>query len=747
MVKVRENYGSRDDGSVDVAAWVDHIGSQQPLEDPQQLIRATQRSLEIDRRAMHEDRLWAPGSSSFETGLEMAQILTELRLDQETLVAAVLYRAVREQRMTLGEVESEFNASVARLIQGVLRMAAISTRQSPLKGNVLGQSQGQLDNVRRMLVTMVDDVRVALIKLAERTCAIRAVRDAPEEKRLRVAREVFDVYAPLAHRLGIGHIKWELEDLSFRYLHESAYKKIANLLDEKRRDRDAFVQRAADTLRDELASAGITADVAGRAKHIYSIWRKMRRKGIDFSEVYDIRALRVLVPEVRDCYAAIGVVHGLWRHIPNEFDDYIANPKENGYQSLHTAIVGPDGKTMEVQIRTHEMHEDAELGVCAHWRYKGTDASKSEAGYEAKISWLRQIIEWQEDVGDISGLMEQLRGSVENERIYVFTPEGHVVDMPRGATPVDFAYRIHTEVGHACRGAKVNGRIVPLTQQLSTGDQVAILTARESAPSRDWLNPALGYIQTSRARAKVTHWFKTQDREQNVADGRLVLEDELGRLSLRDLDLDELARKVNYRRADDLFAAVGAGDMKPSQVVNAAYRLQEPHERQLDFKFSRMKTRPSRDRDPDIRIQGVGNLKTSIARCCAPVPGDLIVGYITVGRGVTIHRDDCMNLLQLREHESNRIIEVDWGEEAESGYPVDIVVEAHDRAGLLNDVTGVLASYRINVLSLRTDSDVQTHSASIYLTVEISNVDQLSRLLARVRQLSNVMDARRKRDS
>jgi len=744
MVKVRENYARAENGEVDLAEWAEHINAQFPLEDPRELIRACERSLAIDEKAVREDREWAPGASSFQTGLEMAQILTELRLDQETLIAAVLYRAVREERMTLGEVEAEFGSGVSALIEGVLQMAVISTLHRPLKGNVLGQNQGQLDNVRRMLVTMVDDVRVALIKLAERTCAIRAVKDAPPEKRLRVAREVFDIYAPLAHRLGIGHIKWELEDLSFRYLHESAYKKIAKLLDEKRLDRDAFVKRVAGTLREELSRAGIEADVDGRAKHIYSIWRKMRRKGIDFSQVYDIRAVRVLVPEVRDCYAAVGVVHGLWRHIPHEFDDYIANPKENGYQSLHTAVVGPDGKTMEVQIRTHQMHDDAELGVCAHWRYKGMDASKSEAGYEAKISWLRQVIEWQEELGDVSGLVEQLRRDVHSHRVYVFTPEGHVVDMPSGATPVDFAYKVHTEVGHACRGAKVNGRIVPLTYQLRTGDQVTVLTASEASPSRDWLNPGLGYIQTSRARAKVTHWFKMQDREQNIADGRAVIEDELGRLSLRDLASDELARKVNYHSASDMFAAVGAGDLKPAQVVKAAQQLIEPREKQLDLQLPQRRV-GAYSGDSDIFIEGVGNLKTQIARCCAPVPGDPIAGYITQGRGVTIHRQDCMNLLQLQESERSRVIQVAWGECPDSHYPVDVEVQAYDRAGLLRDITSILANRRINVLSMNTRSNTSEHSATIALTVEISDIDQLSRLLATIRQLPNVLEAKRVR--
>ncbi|XOZ33746.1 GTP diphosphokinase [Halomonadaceae bacterium KBTZ08] len=746
MVKVRTNYASTADGGVDIGAWVDHIDAQHPLEDRETLIRACRRSLAIDRKAVREDRLWAPGASSFLTGLEMAQILTELRLDQETLVAAVLYRAVREERMTLEAVHNEFGETIAQLIDGVLQMAVISTLHTPLKGNVLGQAQGQQDNVRRMLVTMVDDVRVALIKLAERTCAIRAVKDAPPEKRLRVAREVFDIYAPLAHRLGIGHIKWELEDLSFRYLHESAYKKVAKLLDEKRVDRDAYVQRVAEILKGALGDAGIEAEVAGRAKHIYSIWRKMRRKGIDFSEVYDTRALRVLVPEVRDCYAAIGVVHGLWRHIPHEFDDYIANPKQNGYQSLHTAVVGPEGKTMEVQIRTHAMHEDAELGVCAHWRYKGTEKGGSEAAYEAKINWLRQVIEWQEDLGDNESLVEQLRRDVSSERIYVLTPEGHVVDMPSGATPLDFAYKVHTEVGHACRGAKVNGRIVPLTHTLRTGDQVTVLRGSEAAPSRNWLNPGLGYIQTSRARAKVTRWFKMQDREQNIADGKAVLEDELGRLSLRDLDPDVLAQKVNYSSATDMYAAIGAGDLKPAQVVKAAQRILEPSDRQLDLRLTRRRSEKDR-KDPDIHIEGVGNLKTVIAQCCTPVPGDAIVGYISVGRGVTVHRDDCTNLVQLRQKEASRIIDVDWGAEPEARYPVTVEVEAYDRAGLLNDITSVLANRKLNVLSMQTETYSESLTASTTLTVEISDIDQLSRLLASIRQLPNVIDVYRHREA
>src|SRR5690554_2940798 len=581
MVKVREDHPITADGEIDIERWLEWLGQRVTLQDVETLRSACQLSKQIEQVAIEEGTVWAEGASSFRTGLEMAQILAELHLDAESLTAAILYRAVREGKLSLEQVKRDFGPAIAKLIDGVLQMAAISSLRHPIRGNVLGQTEGQVDNIRRMLVTMIDDVRVALIKLAERTCAIRDVKNASPEKRHRVAREVFDIYAPLAHRLGIGHIKWELEDLSFRYLHEKAYKKIARLLDERRIDRQRYIQETLKTLHTELEKAGIKAELSGRAKHIYSIWRKMHRKGIDFSQVYDIRAVRVLVNTVADCYAVLGIVHSLWRHIPHEFDDYIANPKENGYQSLHTAVIGLEGKAMEVQIRTFKMHEDAELGVCAHWLYKGTDRNNKSSGYDAKINWLRQVLEWQEELGDLSGLADHLKSDVASDRVYVFTPEGHVVDLPQGATPVDFAYRVHTEIGHACRGARVNSRIVPLTYPLKTGDQVFILTSNNPAPSRDWLNPSLGYIQTSRARAKVTHWFKQQDRDRNIADGRAILEDEFKRLSIYDVDLTELAKKVNYHSTEDMFAAVGAGDLRPTHVANVAQQMLEPRTEQI----------------------------------------------------------------------------------------------------------------------------------------------------------------------
>ncbi|KZY39174.1 MULTISPECIES: GTP diphosphokinase [unclassified Oleiphilus] len=747
MVKVREDYIEDFDGEAAIDQWLDKISSITELGNIETVRQACETSLEIEQKSVQEDRVWAKEHNSFVIGLEMAQILIELELDQTAIIAAILYRAVREGKLPLEQVSKKFGGETAKLIEGVARMAAISATHRPFKGMVLGQTQGQIDNVRKMLVTMIDDVRVVLIKLAERTCAIRAVKDANSEKRQRVAREVFDIYAPLAHRLGIGYIKWELEDLSFRYLHTSAYKKIAKLLDERRVDRDSFVKRMTEKLELELENAHIRGEVAGRSKHIYSIWRKMRRKNLDFSEIYDIRAFRILVPSVQDCYSVLGVVHSLWKHIPYEFDDYIANPKENGYRSLHTAVIGPEGKVMEVQIRTREMHEEAELGVCAHWRYKGTDVKSRSSGYEEKINWLRQVLEWQEEVGDASEIANQLSSDVGEDRIYVFTPDGHVVDLPNGATPVDFAYRVHTEVGHACRGAKVNGRIVPLTYPLRTGEQIHILTSNQASPSRDWLNPSLGYIQTSRSRAKLVHWFKQQNRSQNITDGRILLEDELKRLSIGDIHYSELVEQTQFNKVDDLFAAIGAGDVKPTHIANVAQKILQPKEQQLDLRLGapQQKAANSAGRD-DIKIKGVGRLLTTMAKCCQPVPGDPITGYITVGRGVSIHRQDCMNLLQLEDLEPNRIIEVSWGYEADAAYGVGIEIQAYDREGLLRDITIVLANEKVNVTGVNSYSDPQENIATITIAMDVSSLASLGQALAKIKQLPNIIDARRKRN-
>lgn len=749
MVKVRDDHPLLHDGSLDVDRWMDCIQQSQDVNDPETLHRALLVAKELSDEAIANRTYWS--IDSVQMGIEMAQILLDLRLDTDSVVAAVLYRAVREGRMPLTRVTKDFGEPVAKLIEGVLRMAAISAIQNNATKDetVLGQREAQVENMRKMLVAMIDDVRVALIKLAERTSAIRAVKDAPEDKRRKVADEVFNIYAPLAHRLGIGHLKWELEDLSFRYLQPQSYKKIARLLDEKRLTRQSYIENAVQRMRDELLLAGIKCDVYGRAKHIYSIWRKMSRKNLDFSQIYDIRAVRILVPQVKDCYATLGIIHSLWRHIPHEFDDYIANPKENGYRSLHTAVIGPEGKILEVQIRTHQMHEDAELGVCAHWLYKGTDLNAKDQGYEQKIAWLRQVLEWHEELGDLPELMGELRSDISPDRIYIFTPDGHVVDLPPKATPVDFAYRVHTEVGNKCRGAKVNGRIVPLTYLLKTGEQVEILTNPNAHPSRDWLYPEAGYIHSSRARAKVAHWFKLQAKDQNTDEGRQLVLRELDRLDLADQPLHDIAEKMNVKSVDDMFAAVGAGDLRTGQIVHAVLQQADRDSHRMDQQELPLLRKPdSSDKHAsadDIFIEGVGNLMTNLANCCQPVPGDDIRGYVTIGRGVNVHRSDCENLMHLEVTESQRVLQVSWGSRPTQNYPVDMTIQAYDRTGLLRDISSLLANEKVNVLAVNTQSNTGENTASMQLTVEVESLEGLSRLMNKIVQLPNVISARRVR--
>lgn len=746
MVKVRQDHPIAADGQVDIDAWIDRLNNLHIQSEitRTELRRAATLSLSVVDVHTDDDHSWGEDFSCFRIGLEMAEILADLQLDQDALVAAMLYRAVRENKITLTDIQTQFGDTVAKLVKGVLRMAAISYQRNEAEDRVLGnQAEVQAEKIRKMLVSMVDDVRVALIKLAERTCAIRSVKSAEADRRRQVAREVSDIYAPLAHRLGIGHIKWELEDLSFRYLQPDDYKQIAALLDERRLARQEYIDNMLALLRNELKKAGIDGEVGGRAKHIYSIWRKMKRKGIPFSQVYDIRAVRILVPTVRDCYAVLGIVHSLWRNIPHEFDDYIASPKENGYRSLHTAVWGPENKVLEIQIRTREMHEESELGVCAHWRYKGTDTDAAQDSYEQKIAWLRQVLEWHEELGgDSQQLQDDLR-AVDQDRIYVFTPDGHVVDLPRTATPLDFAYRIHTDVGHHCRGAKVNNRIVPLNYHLNNADQVEVLTGKREAPSRDWLNPALGYVNTARARAKIQHWFKQQARDQNIAEGQALLDREFKRLALLDLDFESLAKKLRFNTLDDLYAAVGASDIGVGQVLNAAQKQldeADPQQPLIPFKTKS----PSKKKDSDFYIEGVGNLLTQIANCCNPVPGDAITGYITLGKGVSIHRQDCSNILQLQADEPQRIIKVEWGNAPQSSYSVDMIIEAYDRYGLLRDITTLLDNERINISAMQTLSDKRKNTVDMLLTAEIRSFDELSRILTKLNQLPNIASARRK---
>lgn len=751
MVKVRDDHPVHEDGTVDLPLWISMIEEDIELANPDVVMAACELAKEVYEANCDSDDEFT-GTGSFLIGLEMAQILAELQQDENSLIAAILYRSVRENKLPLAKVEKLFGQNISTCIDGVQQMAAIGSRINPRTGEaVLGSDAPQVDTVRKMLVAMIDDVRVALIKIAERTCAIRHVKNADRMKRYLVAREVFDIYAPLAHRLGIGHIKWELEDLSFRYLKPNDYKTIAKMLDGKRLERQDFIDTAVDTVYEKLRAQNIEPDVKGRAKHIYSIWRKMQRKNIEFSQVYDMRAVRVLVPDVRDCYAALGIVHGIWRNIPHEFDDYIASPKPNGYRSLHTAVFGPEGKVLEIQIRTPEMHEEAELGVCAHHLYKGTDTDAGSDSYEDKITWLRQVLEWHEDLGEAEGLGEILRTDVVQDRLYLFTPDGHVIDMQKGSTAVDFAYRVHTEIGHRCCGAKVNGRIVTLNKPLQTGDQVEILTGSEQRPRRDWLNANYGYVTTSKARAKVAHWFKQQDRDKNIVAGRNIIEREFTRLAINssEVDLKHTAQAINFHQIDDMYAALGAGDVRLSQILNAAQSQlgEKEADDQIPLALSEGRKQSSKGVDElDISILGVGNLLTNIASCCQPVPGDLISGYITQGRGVSIHRDDCPNLMTLRANDPVRVVPVEWGEKGERTFPVDIVILAYDRSGLLRDFMNIFANENCNVISANTRTDQQNSTAESFFTIEVSRLESLGRIMDKVNQVSNVISVRRNRN-
>ncbi|MEH6591560.1 MAG: GTP diphosphokinase [Halioglobus sp.] len=743
MVQVRQQAHITDTGDIDLDKWLAQLPEDLNEANTARLRQACDLAQHCAGKTGLDLLDWARPSDSFAAGLDIAQILADLHVGADCLVAGVLYRSVREQRLELALVAEQFGDEVVHLIEGVLRMAAISELRHQSELPVLGQADAQKDNIRKMLISLVDDVRVALIKLAERTCAIRAVKD-DEERRRDVAQEVFDVYAPLAHRLGIGHLKWELEDVSFRYIYTDAYRKIARLLDSKRLERDQFIERVQEELYRVLRAVGLEVEILGRSKHIYSIWRKMQRKGIGFSQVYDVRAVRILVPEIKDCYATLGVVHGLWRNIPHEFDDYIASPKENGYRSLHTAVIGPEGKTLEVQIRTRQMDEEAELGVCAHWRYKDTDKEGGLAStYEEKIAWLRQVLDWHEETGDSQGVAEQFSFDIAQDRVYVFTPNGDVVNLAHGATPLDFAYHVHTEVGHKCRGAKVNGSIVPLTYVLQTGERVEVLTSSQGEPRRDWLQPGLGYLRTSRARAKVQHWFKALAREENIDAGRHLLERDIKRLGLTSIDYKRIAKKLQQTTVEDMYAAVGSGDISSVQVLNIAQGLvEQPRVSQL-----RLAKPGGNSYRGQVKVQGVGNLMTYMAGCCKPLPGDGITGFITKGRGVSIHRSDCGRLLKLHDSSQERIVEVEWGQGSSGeSFEVDVVIEAYDRQGLLRDITEQLAHAHLNVLSINTESYRKSHTAAMSLRMEVPDLGALSKLLERLNRLNNVISAKRLMD-
>lgn len=735
MVSVKDNrLGITSKDGLEIGEWLTSIAAGRSTEE----MAIIGRACELAVRA-HAGQQRASGEPYFQHSLAVANILAELRLDHETLTAAILHDVAEDTAIGQDEIRAGFGDTIARLVDGVTKMKLIQSYQSLPGGD--RQERAQAENLRKMLLAMAEDIRVVLIKLADRTHNMRTLYALPQDKQQRIAKETLDIFAPLANRLGIWQIKWELEDLSMRYLEPELYRRIAGMLDERRIDRERYLNDFIAVLQGELDRVGVKAVISGRPKHIYSIWRKMERKKVAYDQIHDVRGVRVLVETVADCYKALGVVHGLWQYIAGEFDDYIATPKENDYQSIHTAVIGPDGRTVEVQIRTHAMHEHNELGVAAHWQYK--EDARGDDAMNRRVAWLRQLLEWKDEIADADEFVDRFRAEVFEDRIYVFTPKGNIVDLPKGATPLDFAYHIHTDIGHRCRGARINGRMVPLTYELETGQQIEILTVKEPAPSRDWMNPHLGYLKTSRARAKVQHWFRLQDRDKNIQEGRSALERELKRLGLARVNFEKLADSLGYPAPDELFVAISHNDIKPTRYLQAAQALIEPPSA-ADAAVLAPRRPVRRKRDGGgFHIQGVGNLMTNVANCCKPIPGDDIRGYITTGRGVTVHRSDCPNILRYQGLSPERVIVIEWGGRVEQTFPVDVEITAFDRKGLLNDVTAIVSNEKINLTAINTLSDNRDHTASMRLTMEVPDIDTLSRVLTRINQLQNVRQVRR----
>jgi guanosine-3',5'-bis(diphosphate) 3'-pyrophosphohydrolase len=717
----------------------------------------------------HQGQKRASGEPYITHCLAVAAILAEMRVQPVLVIAGLLHDTVEDTPVTLEDIRREFGDEVTRFVDGVTKLSNLPqvSKDDQLQGDQAedeaveistgrGEGRGRAssnsgieggspvksrkrdltsETLRKTFLAMGEDVRVVLIKLADRLHNMRTLGYMPEAKRRRIAQETLDIFAPLANRLGIWQIKWELEDLGFRYVNPDKFKEIAENLAERRTDREKQVQDIVAHLLTVLSQTGIKVDISGRPKHIYSIYRKMMSKGKSFEMVRDLRGVRLIVPDIPSCYATLGVIHTHWRPIPNEFDDYIAVPKDNFYQSLHTAVIYDDGKPLEVQIRTPEMDQNAEYGIAAHWRYK--EGTPRDVSYEQRVSWLRRLMDWRQDVDDAQEFVDGMKTDVFQDRVYVFTPRGDIIDLPSGSTPIDFAYHVHTEIGHRCRGAKVNSKLVTLDFALKTGDQVEILTSKQGGPSRDWLNPSLGLVKTQRGRSKIKQWFKRQDYEQNLTQGKLILERELRRLGLNEVNLEQLVHELDYRTVDDFYVGLGCGDISTGRIIN---KISEVDKGNLEFLLNIKpinEVKPSKD---TVVVLGLKGLLTNFARCCNPVPGDEIVGYITRGRGASIHRQDCPNMLRLKEHE--RVVKVSWGEPQRT-YPIAVEIKAYDRQGLMVDISNILNNEGINLLNV--DVKVNHNLALINLTLEIGDIAQLSRVLTRIENLPNIMEAHRTR--
>ncbi len=712
-----------------------------------------QRAYRVAEEA-HREQKRHSGEPYINHCLAVASILADLRVPPEVVAAGLLHDTVEDTAITLNDIKRDFGNTIAVLVDGVTKLTNLprvsrddqhaengngsngsEPSEAALNSIALGRKQDLVsETLRKTFLAMGDDVRVVLIKLADRLHNMRTLGFMPEHKRKRIAKETLDIFAPLANRLGIWQIKWELEDLGFRYLNPEKYKEIAEQIQERRPDREIQIEAIKTNLIKLLESHNIKAEISGRPKHIYSIYKKMTEKGKPFDLVRDVRAVRLIVPDVPACYAALGVIHTHWRPIPGEFDDYIAAPKDNFYQSLHTAVIYDDKRPLEVQIRTAEMHQNAEYGIAAHWRYK--EGSHRDKNYEQRINWLRNMMEWRTDVHDAQEFVEGMKTDVFQDRVYVFTPRGDIIDLSARSTPIDFAYHVHTDIGHRCRGARVNGKLVPLYQELKTGDQVEILTAKRGGPSRDWLNPNLGLVKTQRARSKIKAWFKKQEDEQNLAQGRATLERELQRLGITNTNFEKMARELGFKIPEEMFIALGNGDLSVNRVIKQLSDIEETADI-LEVTVPAQETKPSTDA---VEVVGLKGLLSSIARCCNPMPGDQIVGYITRGRGATIHRQDCPNIL--RQKDTERLLQVDWGK-VERTFPVHITVKAYDRQGLMGDISTLLQGEGVNIADVSVNYNRTV--ADIKLVIEIRDLAQLSRVLTRIESLPNVLEALRTR--
>ncbi|MEI8162719.1 MAG: bifunctional (p)ppGpp synthetase/guanosine-3',5'-bis(diphosphate) 3'-pyrophosphohydrolase [Betaproteobacteria bacterium] len=703
-------------------------------------------------REAYGGKLLGTGESILQHALGMALIVASLDLDVDARIAALLFAATDHVKDGNERLKAGYGDTVAGLVAGLHRLGSLRplTRAAAGAGTVAGpgaadlraEVKPQAEILRKMLLAMVDDIRVVLLRLASRVQTLRFLNSQPGEQRLQMAQESLLIYAPLANRLGIWHVKWELEDLSFRYLEPETYKRIAKMLDEKRSERASFIDDAVARLQAEVAAVGVRAEIYGRPKHIFSIWNKMRGKDIDFANVYDVRAVRIIVDEIKDCYTALGIVHHLWQPIHGEFDDYISHPKGNFYRSLHTAVEVEDGRSLEVQIRTREMHEHAELGVAAHWRYKESGSSvKAGGAYEDKISWLRQLLSWRDEIADSAEWVEQFKRAALDDTIYVLTPQDKVIDLPRGATALDFAYRLHTDLGHRCRGAKIDGHMVPLNTPLKTGQRIEVVTVKSGGPSRDWLNPTQAYLASPRARSKVKQWFAALDDAELLAQGRSLVTRELQRESQSQANLDELAAKLGLKSAEALFLAVARGEVG-MRALDVALRgstaALEPE--------PEIHTRKSRAGDSRILVVGVDKLLTQVGLCCKPIPPDAITGFVTRGKGISIHRVDCSNFRNMAARNPERVIGTEWGEQwaAQSGavYSVDLLVDAGDRQGLLRDISDILTREKINVTAVRTQT--RAGIAHMSFTVELSGTAALQKALALLREVPGVVSAQRR---